>query len=674
MRRGHKEIIIKVLSFILVFLALFINKSGFSQSIDSTSFKLFTRYSFYSYEKDGEFLLHIPPGLQNTQLSLTIKSSEDSITSWIGRSGKKILRIPFTINMNPSQNIVTAVIIATWNPGAKYSAKTTLSILPYKPNEVKTDRLTGGLIVNKRPFFPFGFYCYSPVHPTLTEEEVVKGFNMISPYQKIVPETMSERKAYMDRCAEIGMKVHYNIQSVTGAGGGGVGSKDESLTPEEKRKLLIAEIKTFMDHPALLAWYISDEPNAFRIPPEVLEEVYRCVKETDPWHPVSMVFTTPFSTSKRYAAALDVVMADPYPIPTYPVTMVNNVSRQLRADFNGSNPLWMVLQTFGGGEWWEREPTLQEIRSMTWQSVINGATGIQYFVRQGLNYFPKSAAAWGECGRMALEIAELTPWLLSDETPLAVESNSQRIIVTSRLYKGKLAVMAVNMTNVPVASAIRIQGLNNARARVIFENRSLPVSGGVIYDHLSPFGSQVYMIDLKPAAQVRMSGGQNLIRDPGFEDISSPGIPSACYARPGGDRGATYFTDTREYFDGNRSLRLFTPSDNKSVSIRFFPCQVKAGSSYMISIWAKSDPEQRFNAATLRQDDRLSEKESMPQYAEIQFGDFGRARFAPTERWRRFVTFITIPSDTTATFKTNLILRMPGQGVGWFDQVKVVEE
>ena len=62
----------------------------------------------------------------------------------------------------------------------------------------------------------------------------------------------------------------------------------------------------------------------------------------------------------------------------------------------------MVLQAFGGGEWWGREPTLQEIRSMTWQSVINGATGIQYFVRQGLNYFPKSVAAWNECGRMAI--------------------------------------------------------------------------------------------------------------------------------------------------------------------------------------------------------------------------------------------------------------------------------
>ena len=63
---------------------------------------------------------------------------------------------------------------------------------------------------------------------------MVKGFNLISPYQKILPETLSERKAYMDRCAELGMKVHYNLLSVSG--GGGVGSKIEGLNDDRKEK------------------------------------------------------------------------------------------------------------------------------------------------------------------------------------------------------------------------------------------------------------------------------------------------------------------------------------------------------------------------------------------------------------------------------------------------------
>ncbi len=647
---------------------ILILQNGLSNPVDSTSFQIYTRLSFYTFEKTSEFLLHIPPKLINNRLFITIKTGADSITTWEGKPANKILKIPFSLNFKPGSYEVEASIKTGWKNGPAYSANTVLTVLQYKPNEVKTDRFTGGMIVNRKPFFPFGFYCYSPVSPTLSEEEIVKGFNMMSPYQKIHPGTINERKAYMDRCAEIGMKVHYNLLSVSAS----TGPKADTIPEEEKNRRLVSEIRSFMNHPALLAWYISDEPNGFKIPPEILEKIYNTVKEIDPWHPVSMVFMAPFMASRKYSAAFDIVMADPYPVPTMPIGMVDDLGKQLSREFRGKQPQWMVVQAFGGAEWWEREPTLQEIRSMTWQSVINGATGIQYFIRWGFNYFPKSAATWAECGRISLEIAELTPWLLSDEEPLTVTSGSPDIIVTSRLYKGKLAVMAVNKKNVPASSSISIRGLYSGKASVIFENRSLSFYGGVINDQIAPFGSQVYMIDLKPSDSRNISEGNNLMKDPGFEKIYSPGIPSACYASAGGDRGATYFTDSREYFDGNHSLRLITPKEGASTGIRFFPCQVKAGSSYMISIWAKSDPEQRFNASYDNGED--TEIVHSPQYAQVSFGEFATARFVPEKEWKRFVTFVTIPSDTTKTLRTNLILSMPGQGVGWFDQIKVMEE
>jgi hypothetical protein len=648
---------------ILVFLVEILTSHNLNSQTDENSFfSINSRLSFYSFEKNGEFLLHLPVVLSQSNLSIIIKIDEDTVASWNGRPDMKILRIPFSINKMPSFYNTEAIITLKERPRIIYTATTKLIILAYKSNEVKTDRLTGGLIVNRLPFFPFGFYCYSPVNSSLPEEEVVKGFNMMSPYQKIMPETLNERKAYMDRCAQLGMKVNYNLLSVSG--GGGVGSKTEGLSDEEKRLLLLNEIRTFRDHPALLCWYISDEPNGMKIAPEVLEEIYNTVKENDPWHPVSIVFMAPFISSKNYINTLDIVMADPYPVPDSPLTLPGDIAGQLKAEFNGKRPVWMAQQSFGGGELWSREPTIQEIRTMTYQSIIRGATGIQYFVRQGLNYFPKSAATWGECGRMAMEIAWLTPWLLSDEKTLPVESYSNNIIVTSRLHQGQLIIMAVNKINEPAGTVIRINGVNNSKARVLFENRSVTVSGGMISDQLSPYGSQVYLINLNPEKQEIASPYNNLIKDPGFEDISSPGIPSACYARPGGDRGATFFTDTRERFEGNSSVRLVTPEENKSAALRFFPIKLKAGASYVISIWAKSDPDQRFSTLT----------SLTPQYAEILLGEFVHSRFIPEKDWRRFITFVTIPADTTSSFKTNLILKMPGQGVAWFDQIKVYEE
>jgi hypothetical protein len=666
--RMHRQLIFLVTLFVLITF----RQSTFCQTIDTTYFKIYPRYSFYSYEKNGEFLLHIIHGLSNSNLLIDILINGEVLTSLKVKPGKTIFRIPFLINFPPSVYKVTANISIPWRPGIIYRARTELPVLKYKPNEVKTDRLTGGLIVNKRQFFPFGFYCYSPLHPTMIEEEVVRGFNFLSPYQKILPETIDERKAYMDRCAQLGMKVNYNLLSVSG--GGGVGSKIEGLSDEEKKKRLVSEIQTFMDHPALLGWYISDEPNGTNISPGQLEDIYKTVKSIDPWHPVSIVFMAPFISSKDYVNSLDIVMADPYPVPKLPVSIVGNIAGQLENEFNGNKPLWIVPQAFGGGEIWEREPTLQEIRSMTWQAIIKGATGIQYFVRQGPNYFPKSTATWSECGLIATEVAELTPWLLSEEETLPVESYSTNILVTSRLHNSKLIVMAVNKINKPVSAGINVRGFGNGKALVMFENRTVNVNGGFISDQIAPYGSQVYVIDTKTVIRPLDSKFPNLIKDPGFEDLSSPGIPSACYARPGGDRGATYFLDTREHYEGSHSLRLITPVQDKGISIRLFPFYVKTGASYVISVWAKSDPEQRFFNVTNQENKRLLEKKELPQYVEISLGDFGRARFVPDKDWREFVTFVTIPNDTIPTFKTNLVLKMPGQGVAWFDDIKVFEE
>jgi hypothetical protein len=584
-----------------------------------------------------------------------LKINDKELTSWKGIPADNLLRLPFSIDLVPGIYNIKAEIKSS--SVKMFRTTASLTLLDFKPNEVKTDKLTGGLMVNQRIFFPFGFYCYSPVHPLLPEEEVVKGFNMISPYQNILPETLNERKAYMDRCAQIGMKVHFNLLSVSG--GGGVSSEIEDLSEDEKRELLISEIRTFMDHPALLAWYISDEPNGFKIPPEKLEELYRLIKSIDPWHPVSIVFMAPFLSSRKYADALDIVMADPYPVPHGSVTQVGDVTKQLRSEFEGEKPVWIVPQAFGGGEWWSREPTFQEMRTMTYQAIVNGATGIQYFVRHGHNSFPKSISSWNECGRMAVEIAEITPWLLSDEKVIQVQSNSVNIRISSRVHNGQLLIIAVNRVNSPQMADIKISGTSARNARVLFENRSVPVHSGAFTDFLPALGSQVYLLNIQRLKETFKPFRDNLIWDPGFEDITSPGVPAACYSWNEGDRGSTYFLDSREHLEGNHSLRMVTPQENKGTRLRFFPINISKGRSYILSIWAKTDSV-------------LYSKDDKP-FFELGMGEYGSERFYPGNEWKQFVTSVTIPSDTIPSPRANAILRMPGKGTAWFDMIQVFE-
>jgi hypothetical protein len=631
-----------------------------SQNIDSSSFRLNSRYNFYSNEKNGEAILHVPQNFIYNYLEIRLLINNADSVSWKGKPGSNLLRIQFPINNADGTCRIAADIYARGSRSV-FKASSSVRILNHKPNEVRIDRLTGGLIVNNRQFIPFGFYCYSPVYPSLPEEEAVRGFNMMSPYQKILPVTYNQRKAYMDRCAQLGMKVNYNLLSVSG--GGGVGSAINGSDRKQIRELLIKEINSFKDHPALLAWYIADEPNGTRLPPDSLLTIYKLVKETDPWHPVSVVFTAPFISALKYADALDIVMADPYPVPELPVTVVGNVAEQLAKAFAGRKPVWIVPQAFGGGEIWKREPTAQEIRSMTYQSIISGARGIQYFVRQGLNLFPKSAATWSECGKMAVEIAEMTPWLLSDEVTIPVSSGIQNIPVKSFLHNGTLLILAVNNSNYPVDVRYSLPTHFSGKVKVLFENRFMNINGGAFSDLVPAYGSQAYLFDIKPHRQDIQTWNHNLTVDPGFEDISNPGVPSSCYARNNGDRGTTFFLDSREHFEGSHSLRLVTPEDDKGARLKFFPINIRGGASYILSVMAKTDPDM----------DPHNTETGQNQCFEISLGDYGSCRFNMDSGWRQFVTVVAIPDTLDIKAKANIILQMPSAGTAWFDMLQAAE-
>ncbi len=540
---------------------------------------ILSRYDYYTSEKEGELLIFLRDDIR-LRASVWFVAKEVAEGQYVVQG---MNRVPLPLEGLPAGNHSCRCLLAKKDGTVVVDTVITVKILPPHLNEVKIDRLTGMLVVGELPWLPFGFYTYSPVHPALPGEEVVKGFNMISPYQRILPKTLRERKAYMDRCAALGMKVHYNLLSV--AGGGGVGSKT-GLTSEEKRKLLIGEVKTFRDHPALLAWYIADEPVGQGVPPEPLNETYRIIKELDPYHPVTMVFMTP-DEAWRYGQAMDIVMADPYPVPNRPVTEVEYVTRMLHDRFYPEKPLWLVPQAFGGGEHWRREPTPGEVRVMTWLALMNGARGIQYFIRNGRNGFPKSTIMWDECGKIALEAAELVPFLAEAPPATGVRSPDRRIRVTAFRRRDQLLVLCLNTVNKPLSLDLLLpDSLEQGRAEVMFEDRSLAFRDAHLKEPLDAFGFRAYRI-VREQERAKKKDTLNMLVDPGFEYLPVPGVPSAAYVRVGKDRGATVFVDPRISHEGEHALRLVTPADRQGVGVTFFPAYLEYGHTYRFSLWAR---------------------------------------------------------------------------------------
>ncbi|HJN93417.1 MAG TPA: hypothetical protein QGF05_11945, partial [Dehalococcoidia bacterium] len=335
----------------------------------------------------------------------------------------------------------------------------------------------------------------------------------------------------------------------------------------------------------ILTWYIADEPTEDRIP--TLEAIKELLREIDPYHPVTVVFYRGADHARKFAGTMDIVMGDPYPIPNMPVTYVSGMSDSLNAAFDFGKPLWIVPQAFGGGEHWGREPTAKEQRVMTYLSLIHGARGIQYFIRSPRASFPKSPVMWAECGALAMETAEVTPALTSAEPAPKVASSVPAVHAAAFLDRGIVTILATNTENRPLVPRFTLDGIDfTGEAEVLFEDRKVAVTGGVIEEPIDAFGSRAYAIPVGPLPvdDIEIAEG-NLARNPSWENNPSVGTPSGNYG--GVAHGSTVFVDSRTARHGRHSVRLTAPSDDATPSMGSFPVNLTGGQAYRVSIWAK---------------------------------------------------------------------------------------
>ena len=130
------------------------------------------------------------------------------------------------------------------------------------------------------------------------------------------------------------------------------------------------------DHPALFAWYVTDEPDGAGIPLEKVKEVRDLVRSLDARTPLFAVFDNPRRWA-RYLELFDIVAVDPYLRRNFvgqyaPVTVVADWLDQLRGDMNRlglERRVWVVLGAFdlrpkSGAAPRYRKPTPDEFKTM----------------------------------------------------------------------------------------------------------------------------------------------------------------------------------------------------------------------------------------------------------------------------------------------------------------------
>jgi hypothetical protein len=295
------------------------------------------------------------------------------------------------------------------------------------------------LIIDGEPFLPLGMY-WSGVNEEQLRIYADSPFNCLMPYQQ--PD-----RATLDLAGGLGLKVICSIKDFY------YGTRwcPRFIESEaDERPQVSRVVRQFRDHPAVLAWYINDELPLTLLPR--LEAHRQWVEEEDPDHP-SWVVLYQVGDVADYARTFDVIGTDPYPIPQNPISMAGEWARLTREAVADSRALWMVPQCFAKSVYGDREsdraraPTYEELRSMTWQCITEGADGVIFYswfdIRRDANR--SFEEAWGDVKRVAAEVKEMTPVLLSAEpVPNITVAAPDSVHWTARRVGGRLYLFFVN--------------------------------------------------------------------------------------------------------------------------------------------------------------------------------------------------------------------------------------
>ncbi|MCF6156680.1 MAG: hypothetical protein E3K36_15915 [Candidatus Brocadia sp.] len=354
-------------------------------------------------------------------------------------------------------------------------------------------------LIDNKPFFPIGIYAVqkSKVNDynfnNAFKELKEAGFNTAHTYMK---ERNHDFREFYSTAAQFGIKVM--VMASTGHNSADIDT-------------IVRDVASEVNQPALLSWYLADD-TASHIGSSDLKRVHEAVKDIDPFHLTGQAdWVGNENRYKGYGKATDIFLPELYPVgkkgrggvPEV-IRDMNTVKEELRKA-GQSRGVWAIVQAFKG--WgWERYPTNEELRAMTYLSIIHGATGITYYTYGGWgNNFgaPYDKGVWNNLKKVVGELASLHDVLAERNTTEICAFQIGRgatkddlvypaINTLFKVHQEKQYLFAVNSAREKTVGRFQPPGKSIPEITVLFEGRSLPVKDGVFVDDFKPYEVHVY--------------------------------------------------------------------------------------------------------------------------------------------------------------------------------------
>ncbi|MEI6275799.1 MAG: hypothetical protein WCP08_07405 [Prolixibacteraceae bacterium] len=371
----------------------------------------------------------------------------------------------------------------------------------------------GMIIVNDQRKFILGLY-QKPIQSNAFESLVSKGYNLVS----LPADTRS-----LDSAKAAGIMCWVTLGTLDTL------HREDSWLPIRKK------MDDLKNHSSLLAWELADEPaytwnsNKLRIIPEIMKETHDSVVNSDPNHPIYLNHAPVnlVETMRRYNNSNDITACDIYPVipqgikamyalnpdgrqgdlANSTLSQVGDYVDKMRMVCGPNRPLLMVLQGFA----WEMLRTAAERDStkilypdyheswfMAWNAIIHGANGLIWW---GTAYTPYGHPFLKNLDRVVKNLSSLEKILSLPDQPNTMRFKyiemghtiNNGIEVITKQEKDTVWIFTANTEHYPVKVEI-LAGFPVGAADVLFENRSIQITGNTFTENYEPYGVHLYKI------------------------------------------------------------------------------------------------------------------------------------------------------------------------------------
>ena len=213
----------------------------------------------------------------------------------------------------------------------------------------------------------------------------------------------------------------------------------------------------------VLAWYLVDEPDVHHWSRERVLQAHQAAKAAFPNHNTALVIGQG-KTEIPYYDIPDIMMMDWYPVPHLPLTSfgdnVRYTQEGLAQTAMQDHPLWGVVQIFDWKNYKQfrpdhdrigRFPTTEEIRFMSYDGILNGATGLFYFTFNHLGKpLPQSAPEyWARVTNVLRELAKFKKIIENGTLTENPVTATLPLKMKTWRYKNHLYSVLLNTSNAP---------------------------------------------------------------------------------------------------------------------------------------------------------------------------------------------------------------------------------